>query len=48
MEPEDSVPCSQEPSTGTYPQKGQFNPYHLILPLHDPSYIIQPLMSWSS
>jgi hypothetical protein len=30
MEPEASLPCSQEPSTGPYPQPHQSNPYHPI------------------
>jgi hypothetical protein len=33
MEPEDSLPCSQEPSTGPYPEPDQSNPYHPILSL---------------
>jgi hypothetical protein len=36
MEPEDSLPCSQEPSTGPYPQLDKSNPYHPILSLYDP------------
>jgi hypothetical protein len=31
MEPEDSLPRSQEPATGPYPQPDQYNPYHPIL-----------------
>jgi hypothetical protein len=31
MEPEVSLPCSQEPSTGPYPQPDKSNPYHPIL-----------------
>jgi hypothetical protein len=31
MEPEGSLPCSKEPSTGPYPKPDQSNPYHLIL-----------------
>jgi hypothetical protein len=31
MEPEYSLLCSQEPSTGPYPEPDQFNPYHPIL-----------------
>jgi hypothetical protein len=41
MEPEGSLPCSQEPSTGSYPESDESNPYHpitvisiLILPTH--------------
>jgi hypothetical protein len=36
MEPEGSLPCSQEPSTGHYPEPDQFNPSHPILSLYDP------------
>jgi hypothetical protein len=32
-EPEGSSPCSQEPSTGPYPQPDRFSPYHPILSL---------------
>jgi hypothetical protein len=31
MEPEDSLPCSQEPSTGPYPEQKQSSAYHPIL-----------------
>jgi hypothetical protein len=31
MEPEGSIPCSQELSTGPYSELYQSNPYHLIL-----------------
>jgi hypothetical protein len=41
IEPEGSLLCSQEPSTGPYPEPDQLNPYHpiplrsiLILPSH--------------
>jgi hypothetical protein len=40
MEPEGSLPYSQEPSTGPYPEPDRFNPYYptclpiLILPTH--------------
>jgi hypothetical protein len=29
MEPEGSLACSQEPSTGPYPESYQSSPYHL-------------------
>jgi hypothetical protein len=31
IESEGSLPCSQEPSTGPYPEPDQSNPYHSIL-----------------
>jgi hypothetical protein len=31
MDPEGLLPCSQEPSTGPYPELDQPNPYHPIL-----------------
>jgi hypothetical protein len=31
MEPEGSIPCSQEPSTGPHPEPYQSNPHHPIL-----------------
>jgi hypothetical protein len=36
MEPEGSLPWSQEPSTGPYPEPDQSNLYHPILSLKDP------------
>jgi hypothetical protein len=30
MKPDGSLPCSQQPSTGPYPEPDQFNPYHPI------------------
>jgi hypothetical protein len=35
MEPEGSLPCSQDPSIGPYPKLDQSSPYHLILYLQD-------------
>jgi hypothetical protein len=37
MEPEGSIPNSQELSTGPYPEQDQSSPYNPILSLHDPS-----------
>jgi hypothetical protein len=34
MEPEGSLPCSQEPSTGPYPEPNQSNPYCVVLPVN--------------
>jgi hypothetical protein len=31
MKPEGSLPCSQEPSIGSYPEPDQSNPHHPIL-----------------
>jgi hypothetical protein len=31
MEPKGSLPCSQEPSTGPYPDRDQSNTYYPIL-----------------
>jgi hypothetical protein len=33
MEPESSLACSQEPSTGPYPETDQSSPYYPILSL---------------
>jgi hypothetical protein len=33
MEPEGSLPCSQEPSTDPYPEPDQSSPYYPILSL---------------
>jgi hypothetical protein len=35
MAPEGSLPCSQEPSTGPYPEEDQSNPHYPILFLWD-------------
>jgi hypothetical protein len=35
MEPEGSLPCSQEPSIGSYPEPDQSNPHRPILSLYD-------------
>jgi hypothetical protein len=35
MEPESSLPSSQEPSTGPYPKPDESSPYHLIQFLYD-------------
>jgi hypothetical protein len=40
MEPEGSLPCSQELSTGPYPQPDQSSPYNLILSLYKTSITI--------
>jgi hypothetical protein len=36
MEPEGSLPCSQEPFTGPYLEPDQSNLYHATLSLKDP------------
>jgi hypothetical protein len=40
MEPEGSLPCSQEPSTGPYPEPDQSSPYNPILSLVRPILIL--------
>jgi hypothetical protein len=47
MEPEDSLPCSQKPSTGPYPEPDRSSPHHPILSLSKiyfniahPSYVL--------
>jgi hypothetical protein len=44
MEPEGSIQCSQEPSTGPYPKQHQSNPHHLYK-IH--FNIVHPPTSWS-
>jgi hypothetical protein len=39
-EPEGSLPCSQEPSTGPYPEPDRSSPYHPILSLEDYVHIV--------
>jgi hypothetical protein len=47
MEPEGSLPCLQEPSTGPFPEPDQSSPFHPILSkIH--FNIILPPMSRSS
>jgi hypothetical protein len=41
MESEDSLPCSQEPSTGPYPEPDQSKPYHPMLCFQDPFCVRQ-------
>jgi hypothetical protein len=41
MEPEGSLPCSQEPSTGPYPEPHQSNPYH-------PTYLSKIILIFST
>jgi hypothetical protein len=50
MEPEGSIPCSQEPSTGPYPEPYQSNPIHSILSYLSKLHfnIVHPPTSWSS
>jgi hypothetical protein len=46
MEPECSLPYSQEPSTCTYPESDQSNPYHPNLSLAIHLNIMQQPMFW--
>jgi hypothetical protein len=39
MEPDGSLPCSQEPSTGSYPEPDKPNSYRPTLCLEDPCNI---------
>jgi hypothetical protein len=42
MEPEGSIPNSQQLSTCSYSEPDQFSPHHPIPPLQDPSYYYPP------
>jgi hypothetical protein len=47
MEPEGSLPFSQEPATVPYPQPDHFSPYHAILSKIHSNIILLPLTEWS-
>jgi hypothetical protein len=47
MELEVSLPCSQEPSTGPYPEPDESNAYFLTLFPQDPSDVVIPLAIFS-
>jgi hypothetical protein len=46
MEPEGSLPRSQEPSTGRYPEPDPSNPYHPILSLSPTYVLVIPVVSF--
>jgi hypothetical protein len=48
MEPEGSLPCSQEPSTGPYPEPDRVSPYQPILSNIHFNIIHPPTSCWSS
>jgi hypothetical protein len=43
MQPESPLPCSEEPSTGLYPEPDRSSPYHPILFLLDVFYNYTPI-----
>ena len=48
METEGSLPHSQVPTTGPYPETAQPSPYPHIILTEDPSYYYPPIYSWVS
>jgi hypothetical protein len=46
MEPKSSLPCSQEPAIGAYPESDESSPHHPISPRH--ILIVFPSMPTSS
>jgi hypothetical protein len=46
MEPEGSLPCSEQPSTGPYPEPDQLSPYHPIIILSTPYVLAFPVVSF--